>query len=41
MTNRDPFLSTLLAQAASRRLLGVASIIAGLWLAILWAVSLP
>lgn len=41
MPNRDPFLSSLMAQAARRRLLGVAGILAALWLAILWAVSLP
>lgn len=39
--NRDPFLSSLMAQPSLGRLLGVAGILAALWLAIAWAVALP
>ncbi|MCS0504768.1 hypothetical protein [Ancylobacter mangrovi] len=41
MTNRDPFLSSLIAQTALHRLLGVSGVLVVLWLAIGWAVSLP
>ena len=38
---RDPFRSSVMGKAASRRLLAVAGLIGALWLAIAWAVSLP
>jgi hypothetical protein len=41
LVHRDPFISSLIAQTSSRRLLGVLGILAALWLAIIWAVSLP
>lgn len=41
MPARDPFLSSVMARASTHRLLAVAAVIACLWLAILWAVSLP
>lgn len=41
MAHRDPFMSSLIAQTSLRRLLGVLGILAVLWLAIIWAVSLP
>tara|TARA_B100000378_G_scaffold253181_1_gene228932 strand:+ start:1309 stop:1434 length:126 start_codon:yes stop_codon:yes gene_type:complete len=37
----DPFLTSLMAQTALARLIGVAVILVFLWLAIFWAVSLP
>ena len=37
----DAFLSSVMARASTHRVLGVAAVIACLWLAILWAVSLP
>jgi hypothetical protein len=37
----DPFRGSLLARSAAARLTGVAAVIACLWLAIFWAVSLP
>ncbi len=41
MISRDPILSSTLARPALRRVLGVLVVLAVLWLAILWAVSLP
>ena len=41
MAGRDPFLSSAMARASGQRLLAVAALIGGLWLAIGWAVSLP
>lgn len=41
MIKRDPFRNSLLALPAWRRLLWVVGILAALWLAIFWAVSLP
>jgi hypothetical protein len=41
MSANDPFLSSVMARSALSRLLVVAVIIAGLWVAIAWAVSLP
>lgn len=41
MAQRDPFMSSLLAQTSLHRLLGVLGILVMLWLAIIWAVSLP
>ena len=41
MTARDPFLSSTLSRSAALRMAGVALVLAGLWLAIAWAVSLP
>lgn len=41
VTTRDPFLSSVIAQTALHRLLGVAVVLVVLWLAIGWAVSLP
>ncbi len=41
MTGGDPFLSSVMARASLQRVLMVAGIIACLWLAIAWAVSLP
>lgn len=38
---RDPFRSSAMAQASVRRVGGAAMLVACLWLAILWAVSLP
>ncbi len=38
---RDPFLSSLMARAATVRLAAVAVVIACLWLAIAWAAALP
>jgi hypothetical protein len=38
---RDPFLSAVMARSSVHRLLAVMAVIACLWLAILWAVSLP
>lgn len=37
---RDPFLHSALAQPAFLRVGGVAVLLAGLWLAVAWAVSL-
>ncbi len=37
----DPFRGSLLAQSAAARLAAAAGVIAILWLAIFWAVSLP
>ncbi|MGE5515198.1 MAG: hypothetical protein ACM31D_05200 [Bacteroidota bacterium] len=37
----NPFLSSLMARAAVKRLAGVAAVLASLWVAIWWAVSLP
>ncbi len=41
MSDRDPFLSSLMARSSLLRLMAVSAVAAGLWLAILWAVSLP
>ncbi|ODN70736.1 hypothetical protein [Methylobrevis pamukkalensis] len=41
MTSRDPFVSSLMARSAAERLVGVAAILALLWLAVWWAVVLP
>ncbi len=41
MTARDLFLSSTMARPWTHRLAFVAAILAGLWLAIAWAVSLP
>lgn len=41
VSNADPFRSSLVARGAGARLAAVAGIVAGLWLAILWAVALP
>ncbi|SON56405.1 hypothetical protein HDIA_2864 [Hartmannibacter diazotrophicus] len=38
---RDPFQSSLLSHSAFQRFLGAAALLALLWLAVLWAVSLP
>jgi hypothetical protein len=38
---RPPFPFSLLQQAAAARVVGATIVIAGLWLAIAWAVSLP
>ncbi len=40
-TRRDPFLHSVLAQPAAVRLGAVGVVLAGLWLAVAWAVSLP
>ena len=40
-TAGDPFLSSLMARASVHRLAAVLVLIACLWLAISWAVSLP
>ena len=40
-TAGDPFLSSLMARASIHRLMAVAVLIACLWFAISWAVSLP
>jgi hypothetical protein len=37
----DPFRGSLLARSAATRLAAAAAVIAVLWLAIFWAVSLP
>jgi hypothetical protein len=37
----DPFLSSVIASSAVYRLIAASTVIACLWLAILWAVSLP
>lgn len=37
----DPFRGSLLARSAAVRLAGAVVILAGLWLAIFWAVALP
>jgi hypothetical protein len=37
----DPFRSSLLARASVVRVTAVVAVVAGLWLAILWAVALP
>ena len=41
MTHRNPFLVSMISRPAYQRVLGVLVILAALWLAILWAVSLP
>ena len=41
MAARDPFLSSALARSALWRMAGVNMALAGLWLAIAWAVKLP
>lgn len=41
MATRDPFLSSLMASSSLQRVAAVSLVIGGLWLAILWAVSLP
>lgn len=41
MTARDLFLSSTMARPWTHRIAVVAVVVAGLWLAIWWAVSLP
>jgi hypothetical protein len=41
MSFRDPFLASVMMRSSAHRLLAVGIVIACLWLAILWAVSLP
>ena len=41
MAARDPFLSSLMARSSLHRVAAVSLVIGALWLAILWAVSLP
>jgi hypothetical protein len=41
MSLRDPFLASVIARSSIHSLIWVGIVIAGLWLAILWAVSLP
>ncbi|WP_280109988.1 hypothetical protein [Beijerinckia indica] len=41
MAVHDPFLASLMARSALQRLAVALGIVACLWLAILWAVSLP
>ncbi|ACK50274.1 hypothetical protein Msil_1309 [Methylocella silvestris BL2] len=38
---QDPFSSALMARGAAQRLLAAGAVIALLWIAIFWAVSLP
>ncbi|WP_280949194.1 hypothetical protein [Beijerinckia mobilis] len=41
MAARDPFLTSLLARSAWQRLAFALPVILCLWLAIVWAISLP
>ena len=41
MSDRDPFRSSVMARASTQRLLFILPLLGVLWLAILWAVSLP
>jgi hypothetical protein len=41
MSLRDPFLASIMVRSSIYRLISVAIVITGLWLAIFWAVSLP
>jgi len=41
MAARDPFLSSMLAQPATRRVAAAAAVLTLLWGAILWAIALP
>ena len=40
-TRRNPFIHSIMARSAATRLVGVAVMIAVLWLCIVWAVALP
>ena len=41
MAESDPFLSSLIAQPASRRVIGAVAAAACLWVAVLWAIATP
>ncbi|MBB3973103.1 hypothetical protein [Hansschlegelia beijingensis] len=41
MASRDPFLSSMLAQPAARRVAAAAAVLVLLWGAIAWAIALP
>ena len=41
MVVRDPFRSSLMASSSLQRIAAISLVIGALWLAILWAVSLP